>query len=78
MWSWHWSGIQDETMKKQILVKIDTDIVRWFDKEANHDINTILKGHIKLVEVQRKAASIPGQFFRPMLKPDKKKKKGRK
>ena len=83
MWSWRWSGIQ-ETMKKQILVKIDTDIVRWFDKEKNHDINTILKGHIKIVEVQRKIASIPdsweiqqARFFRPMLKPDKKKGKGK-
>ena len=77
MWSWDWAGIQDGTMKKQILVKIDADIVKWFKKEANHDINTILKGHIKLVEVQRKIASIPDQFFRPMLKPDKKKGKGK-
>jgi len=77
LWSWRWPGIQ-ETMKKQIPVKIDADIVKWFNKEANHDINTILKGHIKLVEVQRKIASIPDQFFRPMLKPDKKKKKWRK
>jgi len=77
LWSWDWAGIQDETMKKQILVKIDADIVRWFDKEAKHDINTILKGHVRLVEVQRKIASIPDPYFRPMLKPDKKKGKGK-
>ena len=72
-----WGG----RVKKQIPVKIDADIVRWFKKEKNHDINTILKGHIKIVEAQRKiwnkAASIPDQFFRPMLKPDKKKGKGK-
>ena len=77
MWSWDWAGIQDETMKKQIPVKIDADIVKWFDKEKNHDINTILKGHVRLVEVQRKIASIPDPYFRPMLKPDKKKWKGK-
>jgi len=81
LWSWDWAGIQDETMKKQIPVKIDADIVKWFNAEASHDINTILKGHIQIVEVQRKiwkkAASIPDQFFRPMLKPDKKKGKGK-
>ena len=64
-------------VKKQIPVKIDADIVKWFDKEAKHDINTILKGHVRLVEAQRKAANTPDQFFRPMLKPDKKKGKGK-
>ena len=64
-------------MKKQIPVKIDADIVRWFEKEANHDINTILRAHIKIVEVQRKIASIPDPYFRPMLKPDKKKGEGK-
>jgi len=84
LWSWDWAGIQDETMTKQIPVKIDADIVKWFDKEAKHDINTILKGHIKIVEVQRKVASIPDsweiqqtQYFRPMLKQGKKKGKGK-
>ena len=64
-------------MKKQISIKIDADIVRWFKKEKHHDINTILKGHIKLVEAQRKAAGTPDPHFIPNPKPEKKK-KGRK
>ena len=76
IWARTTSWIQ-ETMKKQIPVKIDADIVRWFDKEKYHDINTILKGHVRLVEAQRKAANTPDQIFRPMLKPDKKKGKGK-
>ena len=61
-------------MKKRIQVNIDAATVRWFKKEKNHDINTILKGHIKLVEAQRKAASMPRDpYFRPMLKQGKKK-----
>ena len=61
-------------MKKQTSVKIDADIVRWFRKEKHHDINTILRGHIKLVEAQRKAAKVQDPYFRPNLKPEKKKK----
>ena len=58
-------------------VNIDEAIVRWFRKEKHHDINTILKGHIKLVEAQRKSAKVPDPYFKPNLKPEKKK-KGRK
>ena len=61
-------------MKKQTSVKIDADIVGWFNDEKHHDINTILRGHIKLVEAQRKAAAAPDPYFRPNLKPEKKKK----
>ena len=55
-------------------VNIFEDIVRWFRKEKHHDINTILRGHIKLVEAQRKAAKVSDPYFRPNLKPEKKKK----
>jgi len=62
-------------------VNIFEDIVRWFRKEKHHDINTILRGHIKLVEAQRKVmnTTFSGKdpYFKPMPKPDKKK-KGRK
>ena len=58
-------------------VNIFEDIVRWFRKEKHHDINTILRGHIKLVEAQRKAAGTPDPYFRPNLKPEKKKKGGK-
>ena len=64
-------------MKKQTSVKIDADIVGWFKNEKHHDINTILRGHIKLVKAQRKSVKIPDPYFKPMPKPDKKK-KGRK
>ena len=58
----------------QLPVNIDEAIVRWFRKEKHQDINTILRGHIKLVEAQRKAAKVQDPFFKPNLKPEKKKK----
>ena len=60
-------------MSKQVSVNIDEDVVRWFKKEKHHNINTILKGHIMLVESQRKAAATPDPYFRPMPKQGKKK-----
>ena len=74
--------IQKEVIVKkkkdfQLPVNIDEAIVRWFRKEKHQDINTVLRGHVKLVEAQRKAAGTPDPHFIPNPKPDKKK-KGRK
>jgi len=63
-------------MKKQTSVKIDADIVRWFKKEKHHDINATLRDYIKIAEAKRKAWSVLDPYFKPNLKPDKK--KGRK